>query len=158
MILGSKARYGVMAMVEMARNDATKPMTLAQLAEKQEFTVPYLEQIFRKLKQHGLVTSVRGPGGGYVLAKAPDQIRISQIVLAVDESLKMTRCENSHKETGCMSTGAKCLTHDLWDGLEKQIYNYLDGITLADICNKKARSTKNDAVDYGMSFMFPPRA
>lgn len=136
-ILGSKARYGVMAMVEMAGHDAAKPVTLAQLAEKQEFTVPYLEQIFRKLKQHGLVRSVRGPGGGYVLAKAPDQIRISEIVAAVEESLKMTRCENMHKKTGCMASGVQCLTHDLWDGLERQIHNYLHSVTLSDIRGRK---------------------
>jgi Rrf2 family iron-sulfur cluster assembly transcriptional regulator len=137
MILGSKARYAVMAMVELAGYDAGKPVTLAQLAEKQEFTVPYLEQIFRKLKQRGLVKSVRGPGGGYVIGKPADVLRISEIVQAVEESLKMTRCENMHKKTGCMASGVQCLTHDLWDGLEQQIHNYLYAITLADIRKKR---------------------
>ena len=146
MILGTKARYAVMAMVELAQGEAGRPMTLAQLASSQEFTVPYLEQIFRKLKQSGLVASVRGPGGGYVLAKAADEIRISDIVLAADESLKMTRCYSAHKQSGCMSTGARCLTHDLWDGLERQIVGYLDSVTLADVGRGKALGIRQQAL------------
>ncbi len=132
MILGSKARYAVMSMVELAGHEPGKPVTLSQLAASQEFTVPYLEQIFFKLKQHGLVKSVRGPGGGYVLGATAESIRIAEIVSAVDESLKMTRCE-AHKKTGCMNSGSRCLTHDLWDGLEHQIHSYLNSITLADV-------------------------
>ena len=147
MILGTKARYAVMAMVELAGYEASKPVTLSQLAEMQEFTVPYLEQIFRKLKQHGLVKSVRGPGGGYVLAKSAGQIRISDIVVAVDESLKMTRCANTHKESGCMAKGARCLTHDLWEGLEQRIYSYLSGITLSEVRKGKSEiSSQKSAV------------
>ncbi len=133
MILGSKARYAVMAMVELAGYDAARPVTLAQLAEKQEFTVPYLEQIFRKLKQCGLVRSVRGPGGGYVLGKPSDSLRLSEIVVAVEESFKMTRCDKKTTASGCMGSGAKCLTHDVWQGLEQRIFEYFDGITLADV-------------------------
>lgn len=136
MILGTKSRYAVMAMVELAGHDTSKPVTLSELAEAQEITIPYLEQIFSKLKQKGLVKSVRGPGGGYVLAKPAAELRISEIVLAVDESLKMTRCE-SHSEEGCMATKARCVTHELWDGLSMQIYNYLHSITLADVRNRK---------------------
>src|SRR5438067_1123010 len=110
-----------MAMVELAGYAPGKPVTLSELAAKQEFTVPYLEQIFSKLKQRGLVQSVRGPGGGYVLARPADQVRISDIILAVDEPLKMTRCEN-HSQSGCMASGTRCLTHDLWEGLSRQIY------------------------------------
>lgn len=136
MLLGTKSRYAVMAMVELAGRPANKPVTLADLAETQEITVPYLEQIFSKLKQKGLVKSVRGPGGGYVLSRTPDQVRISEIVEAVDESLKMTRCEK-HSPNGCMAAGARCMTHDLWDGLGRQIYHYLHSITLSDVRNKK---------------------
>lgn len=137
MILGTKARYAVMAMVELAGHNGDKPVALAELAGSQEITVPYLEQIFSKLKNAGLVKSVRGPGGGYVLAKTAEAIAISDIVAAVDESLKMTRCESHGKSGGCMATKARCLTHDLWEGLEQQIYNYLHSITLADVRSRK---------------------
>ncbi len=138
MILGTKARYAVMAMVELAGRDAGKPVTLAELSEAQEITVPYLEQIFAKLKKCALVKSVRGPGGGYVLAKEAADILISDIIDAVDESLKMTRC-SIHREGGCMATRAQCLTHDLWAGLERQIHGYLHSISLADVRKKGIR-------------------
>lgn len=136
MILGTKARYAVMAMVELAGREAGKPVGLADLAASQEITVPYLEQIFSKLRKQGLVVSVRGPGGGYALARAASDIPISDIVQAVDESLRMTRCE-SHSKEGCMSTKARCITHDLWEGLGAQIYNYLHSMSLADVRNKR---------------------
>jgi Rrf2 family transcriptional regulator, iron-sulfur cluster assembly transcription factor len=136
MILGTKARYAVMAMVDLAGHRGDKPVALAELAHSQEITVPYLEQIFSKLKAGKLVKSVRGPGGGYVLAKNAHDIRICDIVSAVDESIKMTRCDG-HKTSGCMATKARCLTHDLWEGLEQQIFNYLSSISLADVRDRK---------------------
>lgn len=137
MILGTKTRYAVMAMVELAGRPAKQPVPLAELAEAQEITVPYLEQIFSKLKKRGLVKSVRGPGGGYTLALEADIIKISDIVSAVEESTKMTRCGKHGKEGGCMSSKARCLTHDLWEGLEQQISGYLGSITLADVRHRK---------------------
>ena len=134
MILGTKARYAVMAMVELSGREPGVPVTLSQLAESQEITLPYLEQIFSKLKRADLVKSVRGPGGGYVLASEAKNINIGHIVHAVDESLKMTRCE-SHAG-GCMASKTRCLTHHLWEGLEHQITGYLEGITLADVREK----------------------
>lgn len=145
MLLGTKSRYAVMAMVELAGRDVGKPVTLAELAQTQEITLPYLEQIFSKLKQAGLVKSVRGPGGGYVLARQAERIPISDIVGAVDESLKMTRCDK-HSTNGCMSTGARCLTHDLWDGLGQQIFNYLNAISLADVRARKVNKKLHDAL------------
>ena len=136
MILGTKTRYAVMAMVELAGRGADKPVALAELADSQEITVPYLEQLFAKLRQQGLVKSVRGPGGGYVLARPAAEICIFDIVQAVDESIKMTRCDG-HKESGCMATKARCLTHDLWEGLQQRIYDYLHSITLADVRDRK---------------------
>lgn len=137
MILGTKVRYAVMAMVELAGREPGRPVPLAELADAQEITVPYLEQIFGKLKKCGLVKSIRGPGGGYILARDAGDIVISDIVCAVEESLKMTRCGKHGKPGGCMSTKAQCLTHDLWEGLEKQIYGYLHSISLADVRNRK---------------------
>jgi Rrf2 family transcriptional regulator, iron-sulfur cluster assembly transcription factor len=141
-----------MAMVELAGHPLKKPVTLAELAEAQEITVPYLEQIFSKLKHAGLVTSVRGPGGGYILAKPAADTRIYEIVEAVEESIKMTRCQNSsgHGKTGCMATRARCLTHDLWEGMEQHIREYLDSISLADIRNKKPLAHK--ALAQGLQF------
>lgn len=136
MILGTKARYAVMAIVELAGRDAGKPVSLAELAASQEITVPYLEQIFAKLRQAGLVKSVRGPGGGYVLAKPAEETWISDIVVAAEESLKMTRCE-SHKGDGCMAAKTRCMTHHLWEGLENQIFDYLHSISIADVRSRK---------------------
>ena len=135
MILGTKARYAVMAMAELAQRAPNNPVTLAELAQAQEITVPYLEQLFSKLKKHGVVNSVRGPGGGYVLARAAKDIRVLEIVQAVDESLAVTRCQN-HSEQGCMSTRARCVTHELWHGLEKQIANYLHSISLEEVITR----------------------
>lgn len=146
MILGTKTRYAVMAMVELAGRDVGSPVTLAQLAQAQEIPLPYLEQIFSKLKQHGLVRAVRGPGGGYTLASKTSDIRMSDIVGAVDESIKMTRCDK-HSPEGCMSAKARCLTHDLWDGLEQQIHGYLHSITLADIRAGKLKKLPQAALD-----------
>jgi len=137
MILGTKARYAVMAMVDMAGRPKDVPVSLAELAQSQEITVPYLEQIFSKLRHGGLVQSVRGPGGGYILGKSAGEICIASIVEAVEESTQMTRCDK-HTE-GCMSSKARCLTHDLWDGLEQQINNYLNSITLADVRDRKVK-------------------
>lgn len=136
MILGTKARYAVMAMVEMAGRDQSAPVSLAELSKAQEITVPYLEQLFRKLRFANLVKSVRGPGGGYVLAKPIEQISIYEIVTAVEESVKMTRCK-MEKNSGCMSNKSLCLTHNLWDGLGKQIEDYLSSISLHDVRNPK---------------------
>ncbi len=140
MNLGTKTRYAVMAMVEMASRGGEYPVALAELAKSQEITLPYLEQIFRKLKADSLVKATRGPGGGYLLARPAEMIRISDIVEAVEESMKMTRCE-AHKTSGCMSNKSRCLTHDLWDGLGMHIHDYLAAITLADVCNKKTKKS-----------------
>ena len=135
-LLGTKARYAVMAMVELARRDLSVPVALADLSESQEIALPYLEQIFSRLKQAAIVNSVRGPGGGYVLSRPAAEISIADIVRASEENLKMTRCNS--QSGGCMSTKAKCLTHDLWEGLEMQINSYLQNITLADIVSQRS--------------------
>ena len=135
MILGAKARYAVMAMLDLASRGNDKPVSLAELAQTQEIPLPYLEQIFAQLRREGLVHSTRGPGGGYQLAKEARNISIAEIVSAADESLKMTRC--SAEEGGCLSNKTTCLTHDLWEGLGKEIHAYLEGMTLAGIIAPK---------------------
>lgn len=136
MILGTKARYAVMAMVELAGRGGDHPVCLSDIAQSQEIPLAYLEQIFNKLKKNGMVRSVRGPGGGYALARASAELRVAEIVLAVDESIKMTRCDG-HKIKGCMPGSARCATHDLWEGLGERIYDYLNGISLRDVCERK---------------------
>lgn len=137
MNLTTKGRYAVMAMVDLAMHGKGSPITLAEIAERQDITLNYLEQIFMKLRKSGLVQSVRGPGGGYVLASQVEAISIAQIVLAVDESINMTRCNIHAGGEGCLKKNAKCITHNLWEGLTRQIYNYLHSVSLADVCSKK---------------------
>lgn len=140
MKLSTKGRYAVMAMVDLAKYSAPDakggPVTLADIAERQEISLSYLEQLFSKLRKSGLVKSVRGPGGGYLLSREPDELRISDIVLAVDEPLRATRCKvNTGK--GCLSDGNRCLTHDLWEELGNHIYLFLSAVSLEDVCQRR---------------------
>ncbi len=141
MNLTTKGRYAVMAMVDLAMHSIKGPITLAEIAQRQDIALNYLEQIFMRLRKNGLVSSVRGPGGGYVINLPAEEIKISKIINAVDESIKMTRCQNQ-KTLGCMHGKAKCITHNLWEGLGNQISNYLNSITLADICNNRLEDTE----------------
>lgn len=136
MMLGTKARYAVMAMVELASCDQSKPTRLKEISERQEIPLAYLEQIFSLLRQHGIVSSVKGPGGGYVLARQRATISIADVVAASEEPTKITRCE-AHSHDGCMASKTRCLTHDLWEGLEHQIQHYLSQISLEDVCTRK---------------------
>lgn len=141
MILGAKARYAVMAMTDLANHSGGHPVRLSEIAERQEIPLSYLEQIFSKLRQNQLVKSVKGPGGGYVLERAIHEIPISDIVTAVEEDIKMTRCE-SQSHTGCMATKELCLTHDLWEGLGNHIYQYFNNISLEDVCKRRLQREK----------------
>lgn len=125
-----------MAMVDLARNGRGSPIALADIADRQEISLSYLEQLFAKLRRGGLVKSVRGPGGGYLLARDPDQTRISDIILAVDEPIRATRCE-PNSAVGCHSDKSRCLTHDLWEELGNQIHLYLSSVTLDDVVNRR---------------------
>lgn len=132
MILSTKGRYAVTAMVDLALHHGEKPVRMADIAARQEIPLAYLEQIFAKLKRGGVVASVRGPGGGYVLARVCGLITIAEIITAAEESVKMTRC-NGDTHTGCTAHKSRCLTHDLWEGLGRQIHGYLGGLTLEDV-------------------------
>lgn len=138
MMLTTKGRYAVMAMVDIAANSNGKPVRLAEIEARQEISIAYLEQLFAKLRRAGLVNSVRGPGGGYLLGRPASAIHMNEIVQAVDEPIKMTRCGSHNKPAGCIG-GTRCLTHDLWEGLGQQIHNYLQAITLSDVCDKKVK-------------------
>ena len=136
MKLSTKGRYAVMAMVDLARHSGGKPVALGEIAARQEISLSYLEQLFGRLRRGGLVKSVRGPGGGYLLARQMDDTRISDIILAVDEPIKATRCKNDSPR-GCHSSRSRCLTHDLWAELGNQIHLFLSAVSLADVCEKR---------------------
>ncbi len=141
MMLTSKGRYAVMAVVDLANNTAEhkykKPITLSDIASRQEITLPYLEQIFARLKMGKVVKSIRGPGGGYLLDRSPNKITIADIVSAVNEPIKMTRCDVSGGKKSCRTDNVKCPTHDLWEGLGDHIHSYLESISVADVCDEK---------------------
>ena len=140
MKLSTKGRYAVMAMVDLAMFADERPVSLGDIADRQEISVSYLEQLFAKLRRHGLVKSVRGAGGGYVLGHLPEEMRISDIVRAVDESLKQTRC-NVGSATGCSGSQGRCVTHDLWEELGNQIHLFLSSVTLADVAARRVLGT-----------------
>ena len=123
-------------MADLARRSGGKPVALGEIAGRQEISLSYLEQLFGRLRRGGLVKSVRGPGGGYLLARQTGETRISDIILAVDEPIKATRCKND-SPLGCHSNRSRCRTHDLWAELGNQIPLFLSAVTLADVCEKR---------------------
>lgn len=137
MRLSTKGRYAVMAMADLAAHDgATRPLSLAEIAKRQEISLSYLEQLFAKLRRGGLVRSVRGPGGGYRLSRPAAEMRIADIILAVDEPMTATRCEPGSPK-GCTGTTTRCVTHDLWEELGRQIHVFLSSVSLADVVERR---------------------
>jgi Rrf2 family iron-sulfur cluster assembly transcriptional regulator len=138
--LSTKGRYAVMAMVDLARHGNGQPVCLSDIAERQEISLSYLEQLFAKLRRGGLVKSVRGPGGGYLLTYHRDDTRIADIILAVDEPIHAVRCTPG-EVTGCRIDRSRCLTHDLWEELSNQIHLYLSSVSLGDVCERRVLGT-----------------
>jgi Rrf2 family iron-sulfur cluster assembly transcriptional regulator len=135
--LSTKGRYAVMAMADLAsREAAAKPVSLAEIAERQEISLSYLEQLFAKLRKGGLVVSARGPGGGYRLSRAASELRVADIILAVNEPISATRCKTGSPK-GCTGTMSRCLTHDLWEELGRQIHVFLSSVSLADVVERR---------------------
>jgi Rrf2 family iron-sulfur cluster assembly transcriptional regulator len=132
MKLSTKGRYAVTAMIDLAINAKSGPVTLADISVCQDISLSYLEQLMSMLRKQHLVKGMRGPGGGYVLARPAEQITIAEIITAVDEKVDVTRCAGNEDCQG----GVRCLTHELWDELSKQLYRFLDGITLAKYLNR----------------------
>jgi len=130
--LTTKGRYAVTAMLDLAYHSGRKPVTLNDIARRQDISLSYLEQLFAKLRRAGMVTGVRGPGGGYRLSRPASEINIADIITAVDESVDSTRCGGK----GNCQNNQPCLTHELWMGLSRQIYEYLAGISLADLLSR----------------------
>ena len=133
-----------MALADLARREvgATRAVALAEIAERQEISLSYLEQLFARLRRKGLVKSARGPGGGYRLARTAAETSIAEIVRAVDEPLRATRCSEGR---GCMIKGERCLTHDLWEDLGQRIEDYLASVSLADVVNGRLGAQRRAA-------------
>ncbi|WP_159566895.1 Fe-S cluster assembly transcriptional regulator IscR [Budvicia diplopodorum] len=129
MRLTSKGRYAVTAMLDVALHSQDGPVPLADISERQGISLSYLEQLFSRLRKNGLVSSVRGPGGGYLLGRSPAEIAVGSVISAVDESVDATRCMG---HGGCQS-GTRCLTHTLWHDLSERISSFLNDITLAEL-------------------------
>ena len=144
MRLSTKGRYAVTAMLDLAIHHAEGPVTLADISEKQGISLSYLEQLFARLKKQGLVTGMRGPGGGYRLSHPPTEISIAQVISAIGEEIDATQCQGRQD---CQD-GERCLTHELWQKLGAEIYNFLSSITLAsflerDRVNEVVRRQRN---------------
>ena len=132
MKLTSKGRYAVMAMADLAKNDSKMPINLSEISLRQGISLSFLEQLFLRLKKNNLVLSSRGPNGGYTLSKAPEEIKLSSIINAVDEKIKTVKCKKESKK-GCNGKSIKCITHNLWDELETHISKFFEKNTLRDI-------------------------
>lgn len=157
MKLSTKGRYAVTAMMDLAIHDREGPVTLSDISSCQGISLSYLEQLFAKLRQTGLVEGVRGPGGGYRLGKPSHQISVADIIMAVDENIDNTRCKGNED----CNKGEKCLTHHLWNDLSVRLYDFLDGITLSEfIKNPEVRkiSRRQDTTASRIANMFPPRS
>jgi len=133
MRLTTRGRYAVTAMLDLTLHAQDKPISLADVSDRQSISLSYLEQLFSRLRQSGLVSSVRGPGGGYYLGRPSDSIFVAQIIDAVNESIDTTNC---HGKSDCQG-GEICLTHNLWQDLSEQIHSFLSGISLADLVARK---------------------
>ncbi len=136
MKLGTKGHYTVMALVDLAFYAKDKPLPLSEIAERQALPISYLEQLFVKLRQKGFVVSTRGQQGGYHLARKATDIRISEILEAIGEPIKTTRCKNDDTSS-CLGNKSRCLTHHLWAGLGQQVNQYLQRVSLADVCESR---------------------
>ena len=132
-----------MAMADLAKTDSQKPTPLAEISIRQGISILYLGQLFLKLKKNDLVQSSRGPNGGYILSRAPEEIKLSSIIDAVDENVKTLKCKKSSKK-GCNGKSVKCITHNLWDDLEHHINNFFEKNTLKDILYKETRYEKSE--------------
>ncbi|MFN3629425.1 MAG: Fe-S cluster assembly transcriptional regulator IscR [Casimicrobiaceae bacterium] len=150
MKLTTKGRFAVTAMIDVALHNHEGPVTLAEVSERQKISLSYLEQLFSKLRRHGLVESVRGPGGGYNLAKPAGAISVSDVILAVDEPIDTTQCggeRNCHEDR-------QCLTHHLWTSLNRHIFTYLQGVSLQSLVDD-AREQKAPSIHVIQDFRAP---
>ena len=139
MKLTSKGRYAVMALADLAKFNSVNPVSLRDISLRQGISLNFLEQIFSKLKKYSIVKSIRGTNGGYILNKKPEEIKLANILSAVDEEVKTVQCKKESKK-GCNSKTTKCITHNLWDELEIHINNFFEQKNLKDLINNSSES------------------
>jgi Rrf2 family iron-sulfur cluster assembly transcriptional regulator len=147
MRLTTKGRFAVTAMIDLALRQHSGPVTLAGISKRQEISLSYLEQLFGKLRRHKIVESVRGPGGGYNLARKAEDVTVADIIIAVDEPLDATQCggkENCHG--GESQRGHRCMTHDLWSTLSVKMVDYLDSVSLKDLVDQQNSKMNEQSV------------
>ena len=133
MKLTTKGRYAVTAVLDLSFHQGKGPVSLAEISDRQDISLSYLEQLFARLRRNDIVVSTRGPGGGYSLSRDPEDISMAEIIVSVDETYDATRCgSNKNSEGGCSGV-QQCLTHDLWSELSQEIHNFLNGISLAEL-------------------------
>ena len=155
MKLSTKARHAITAMMDLAINDKYKPVTLADISQCQGISLSYLEQLFAKLRKSGLVVGVRGPGGGYRLARSPHEISVAQVISAIDESVQP---QPEHTDLS-IQFDDRCLTHIIWDELSDKIYKYLSGVTLGEFTDKpEYHALRQQSGGGNRSHMFPKRS
>jgi Rrf2 family transcriptional regulator, iron-sulfur cluster assembly transcription factor len=143
MKLTNRGRYAVMAMADLAKHNVNLPINLTEISLRQGISLSFLEQIFLKLKKDNLVKSTRGPTGGYLLSRPPEEIKLSNIIKAVDEKVKTVGCKKESKKS-CTGKSIKCITHSLWDDLESHINSFFEKNTLKDIIFKIPKDKKNE--------------
>lgn len=151
MRLSTKGRYAVTAMLDLAIHHAQGPVTLADISESQGISLSYLEQLFARLRKHGLVEGLRGPGGGYRLSRHPRDISVAEVITAIGEGIDVTQCEGRED---CQE-GERCLTHVLWTRLGKEIYEFLNGITLASFLERDDVNQVIRRQQQGLNVMAP---
>jgi Rrf2 family iron-sulfur cluster assembly transcriptional regulator len=148
MRLTTKGRFAVTAMIDLALRQDKGPVTLAGISQRQDISLSYLEQLFGKLRRHQIVESVRGPGGGYNLARKAEDVTVADIIIAVDEPLDATQCGG--KEGNCPGAtpeqGSRCMTHDLWATLNEKMVDYLDSVSLKDLVDQQKQRTEHNVV------------
>ena len=132
-----------MAMADLAKNNIKKPINLTEISLRQGISISFLEQLFLKLKKNNLVQSSRGPDGGYILSRSPEEIKLSSIIKAVDEKIKTVGCKKESKK-GCNGKSIKCITHSLWDDLETHINNFFEKNTLKDILFRATKDNQRE--------------
>jgi len=138
MKLSTKGRYAVTALADIALNGTAHPVTLAEISVRQDISLAYLEQLFVRLRRAGLVESVRGPGGGYLLARPAEELRIAEVMVAVDERLNAMGCDGKWEEgQGCGKSREACLTHNLWEQLSAHVHVFLSQTSIADVTGNK---------------------
>ncbi len=147
MRLTTKGRFAVTAMLDLALRQDKGPVTLAAISQRQDISLSYLEQLFGKLRRHEIVESVRGPGGGYHLARAARNVTVADIIIAVDEPLDATQCGGKGNCHGSdLKNGLHCMTHDLWSNLNSKMVDYLDSVSLQDLVDQQRQKSQEHAM------------